>query len=239
MIFTTPAGCGTSSEWEIIALPHPQSQMKKNKPTAVLALVLFAVAGFLVWRQMAGPRVNLKPSAAVGEVLAEECARLLGGNGTLVLIARAPDRNASDANSERIAAFQAAMNLRKSPQLAAVEWLPRPPRGQMDTGGVNEEQLVALVDQHPKATAFLIFAGLPPFSPETMQKFAGRSLKLVVVCGYSANLKRLLESKTVALAVVPRFSDLPAGTPAAKTSKDWFDQEFEILTPETVGRAPY
>ena len=205
----------------------------------VLAVSLCALAGFLVWRQMTGSRVNFKPSAAVGEILAEECARLAGENGELVLIARAPDGNESDSNSERIASFQTAMKHRKAPQRVAVEWLPRPPRGQMDMGGVNEEQLAALVDQHPKASVFLILVGLPEFKAETLQKFAGRGLKLVTVCGYSANLKRLLESKAVALAVVPRFSEVPAATPAAKTAKDWFDREFEILTPETVGRAPY
>lgn len=213
--------------------------MQTNKFKVALTLALVVLAAFLVWRQNARPQINLKPSAAVGEVIADEAARLLEGNGQVILIARAPDPKDPDANSERIASFQAAMKLRKSPQLAAVEWLPRPPRGAMDLGGVDEEQLVAFADKHPGANAFVIFAGLPPLAPRVVEKFAGRSLKLMAVCGYGATLKQLLQARVVSLAVVPRFADLPPGTPEPKTAQDWFQREFELLTPETIGAAPY
>lgn len=213
--------------------------MQTNKFKLALALALVALAGFFVWRQTARPRINLQPSAAVGEVIAEESARLLGGNGQIVLIARAPDPKEPDANSERIASFQAAMKLRKSPELVAAEWLAQPPPGEMDLGGVTEEQLIEFADKHPSANAFVIFAGLPPMSPRGIEKFAGRSLKLMAVCGYNSNLKRLLQTRTVALAVVPRFDDLPPGTAPPKTARDWFQREFELLTPDTIERAPY
>nr|MBP9901801.1 hypothetical protein [Verrucomicrobiota bacterium] len=119
------------------------------------------------------------------------------------------------------------------------EWLPRPPRGTMDLGDVAEEVLVAFADKHPKANAFVIFAGMPPLSARGIEKFTGRSLKLMAVCGYNANLKRLLQARAVSLAVVPRFADLPPGTPAPRTATDWFQREFELLTPETLDRAPY
>jgi hypothetical protein len=212
--------------------------MQPNQSKVALTLALVALAGFLVWRQTARPRVNLKPSAAVGEVFADEATRLLGGAGQIVLLARAPDPHDPDANSERISSFQTAMKLRKSPRLVAVEWLARPPRGEMDLGGVSEEQLVAFADKHPAANAFVIFAGLPPLSPQSIEKFARRSLKLMAVCGYGANLKRLLQARVVSVAVVPRFDDLPPGTPAPKTAWDWFQREFELLTPETMARAP-
>ena len=214
--------------------------MQTNKFKVGLVLALVGLAGFMVWRQTSNSRINFKPSAAVGEVLAEEAGRLLGGAGQIVIIARAPDASGPDANSERVTAFQAAIiKSRKSPQLAAVEWLPRPPRGQMDLGGVTEEQLLGLADKHPAATAFVIFAGLPPLSAPGIEKLTGRSLKLMVVCGYGPTLKRLLQVQVVSVAVVPRFDDLPPGTPAPKTARNWFDREFVLLTPETLTRAPY
>ena len=109
----------------------------------------------------------------------------------------------------------------------------------MDLGGVAEEQLVVFADKHPGANGFVIFAGMPPLSPQGVAKFSGRSLKLMAVCGYGITLKQLLQSRVVSLAVVPRFDDLPPGTPAPKTARDWFQREFELLTPETLGRAPY
>jgi hypothetical protein len=109
----------------------------------------------------------------------------------------------------------------------------------MDLGGVAEDQLVAFADKHPGANAFVIFAGMPPLSARGIEKFAGRSLKLMAVCGYGSTLKQLLQARVVSLAVVPRFADLPPGTPEPKTAQDWFQREFELLTPETVGAAPY
>jgi hypothetical protein len=35
------------------------------------------------------------------------------------------------------------------------------------------------------------------------------------------------------------MEELPAGTPAPKTTREWFAREFEIVTPETLGRMPY
>lgn len=209
-----------------------------------LALAAAALAGFLVWRKAARPQLNSKPSAAVGEVLADEITRLLSDGGKVVLIAQARDKNAPEADGERVASFQAALSRRKSPQLTAVEWLPRPPRSQramlgMTGQSLTEPQLIALVDQHPEANAFVIFGGVPWLSPAGIQKITGRSLKLVVVSGYSPTLRQLLQARVVALAVVPRFADLPPETPSPKTAADWFQREYESLTPETLGRAPY
>lgn len=210
----------------------------------VLALVGAVSAGFILWQRSAHPQFDSQPSAAVGEVLADEITRLLGEVGQVVLIARDQDKNAPGAGSERVAAFRAALSRRKSPQLAAVvEWLPRPPRSEMAMLGMTgqsltEPQLLALVERHPEARAFVILGGAPLHSPAGTQKIRNHSLKFVVVSGYSQTLRQLLQARVVALAVVPRFADLPPGTPAPQTAKDWFAREFEILTPETVGLAP-
>jgi len=72
-----------------------------------------------------------------------------------------------------------------------------------------------------------------------VDRLRARSLQLVAVCGYGPTLRRWLESKALAIAVVPRIGELPAGTPAPKTTREWFQREFEIITPESVGRMPY
>ena len=82
----------------------------------------------------------------------------------------------------------------------------------------------------------VVFAGLPPCSQLLVDKLAGGSLKLVAVCGNSPMVKEWLEAKALALAIVPRMEDLPPGTAAPKTARDWFQREFEIITPETAGR---
>jgi hypothetical protein len=213
--------------------------MKPRKFLASLAVVAILAAGFVLWLQLSGPRVNLRPSSAAGEVLAEEMNRLLGGAGQVVILSRQNSREGPDANRERVASLTAALQRHAALKLAATEWVPRPPGAMMDLGAVTQEQFLAATEKHPGAKAVVVFAGLPPWSQALKDKLSARSQRLVAVCGYGPNVHRWLESKALAIAVVPRLSELPAGTPEPKTTREWFQREFELITPETVGRLPY
>jgi len=172
-------------------------------------------------------------------VLAEEVGRLLGGPGKVLIISRQIRHEGPDARREQVASLTAALHHHATLKLVGTEWVPRPPVGVMDLGEVSEQQLLAAVEKNPVANAVVVFAGLPPCSQPLVDKLAARSLKLVAVTGYGPTLRRWLDSKVLALAVAPRMEDLPAGTPAPKTAQEWFQREFEIITPETVGRLPY
>ena len=213
--------------------------MKPKAVLATLALLACCTAAFVLWRQFSGPAVNLQPSAAVGEVLAEEVSRLTGSTGIAVLISRELPKDGPSANRERIESLEAAIKRRAQLKLAPVEWLPRPPVGTMDLGVVTPEQFSSALGRNPDAKVFVVFAGLPPYSPALAEKVTRRSAKLVAVCGYSANMRRWLESKALSVAVVPRFDDPPAGTPDPKSPKEWFDREFLLVTPDNVGQLSY
>ena len=184
------------------------------------------------------PGVQLVP-AAVGEVLAGEVGRLLGGRGTVVLLSRQPPQDGPNANRERIEGFSSAMKRRPTMTLAPTEWLPRAPLGTMDLGVVSPEQILAALEKNPRANAVVIFSGLPPYSPLLAEKVAARSLILMAVCGYTVEVRRWIESKALAVAVVPRFDDPPTGNRAPKSAQEWFEREFQLVTIETIGRLPY
>ena len=212
--------------------------MKSRK--VLISLVVVAVLGsaVILWRHFSGPQLNLKPSAAAGEVLAEEIGRLQGGPGKVVIIGREVSKDGTDAAGQRVVSLTQALQAHKALKLAATEWIPRP-AGMMDLGGVSLDQLLGVIDRNADATVFVIFAGLPPYSQPLLDKLAARSLKMVAVCGYGPEVRRWLDAKALAMAIVPRFEDVPANTPPPKTTREWFQREFEIVTPETVGRLPY
>ncbi len=180
--------------------------------------------------------MNLRPSNAVGEVLAAEVVRMVGDTGKVVLIGRSASRDGSDATGGQIASLQASLKTHASASIAATEWLPRAPVGTMDLGGITPGQFLELIDKNKDASAFVVFAGLPPLSQELAVKLAARSLKLLAVCGYNANVRRWLEARALSVAVVPRSDDLPAGAAPPKTAADWFEREFQIVTPENLRR---
>src|SRR5437899_198375 len=125
--------------------------MKPTKLNLSLLFLLAAVAIFLLWRQFSKPVVNFHPSAAVGEVLADEVSRLLGGTGNVVIISRAPAKEGVDSKGEQRVSFEAALKRRGSPKLAGTEWLPRPQRGTMDLGEVSADQFLQFMDKHQDA----------------------------------------------------------------------------------------
>jgi hypothetical protein len=110
----------------------------------------------------------------------------------------------------------------------------------MDLGVVSPEQILAALEKNPSANAFVIFSGLPPYSHLLAEKVAARSLILMAVCGYNAEVRRWIESKALAVAVVPRFDDPAAtGKRTPKSAQEWFECEFQLVTIETLGSLPY
>lgn len=213
--------------------------MKKSTLLTALALGLLVLAGLILQRHFSGSAMNLRPSGAVGEVLAAQANRLLAGNGGLVIIGRSSVKERRNSTGEQMAAFTAAMKRLKTPGIAATEWLPSPPPRAMDTGKITDEQLLQVLAKYPQAKVLVLFAGLPPLSPAVAEALSARSVKLLAVCGYGMHVRRWLETQTLSAAIIPRFGELPPGTPAPKTPMDWFQQEFEMVTPESVERLPY
>ncbi|MCO5051071.1 MAG: hypothetical protein M9920_02055 [Verrucomicrobiae bacterium] len=211
--------------------------MKSQKLLGLVSVLLLGAAGIFLWRYFSPPKINLKPSAAVGEVLAREAVQLADNAGPVVLLSRPVDKNEVDANGERINALMATLR-RQSGVTLVTEWAPRPP-GVMDVGAVSAEQFLAAIEKNPDAKVLLVFAGLPAWSPELAAKITARSLKVVAVCGYGANVRRWLEAKSLVLAAVPRFDDPPGNATAPQTAQDWFDREFLMVRPDELSRLPF
>ncbi len=213
--------------------------MKKSTLLSGLALGLLVLAVLILQRHFSAPAMNLRPSGAVGEVLAAQANRLLAGDKGLVMIGRSSAKDSHNSTGEQMAAFAEAMKRLKTPGITATEWLPSPPPRAMDRGTITDEQLLQVLAKYPQAKMLVLFAGLPPLSPAVAEAMSARSIKLLAVCGYGMHVRRWLETQTLNAAIIPRFGEVPPATPAAKTPMDWLQQEFELITPEGVGRLPY
>jgi len=201
-------------------------------------LVSLSVA-LVWWRPWSEPHVNLRPSAAVGQVLAGEVERLLGGAGKVLVLGRQIPHPGPDAMRVRVASFTAALQHHATLKLVGTKWAPRAPAGIMDLGAVTADQLLAALEEYPDANAVVVFAGLPAWSQGLVDKLTARSLKLVAVCGYGPTARRWLESRALALAVVPRLDAPPASPRAPRTAREWFEREFQLVTPDMLATLPY
>jgi hypothetical protein len=199
---------------------------------------LFALGA--LWRQFSGPAVSFGPSKAAGEVLAEEVGRLLGGQGAVVVVGEKAPTAQPNAATESMASFAAALRRGGPLKLTAILAIPR---SMLNHGVLTPEQMLEAMDKDPGAHALALFTGLPPYSPELQKKLKARSLTLVAVGSYDPNVRHWLESKTLALALVPRLynpdSHTPSGSGASKTTRESFESEYQIVTPENIDQMPF
>lgn len=209
--------------------------MKKNL-LIVSALVLILL---LIFRHRSGPAMDLHPNSALAEILAGEAGSVMGGEGKVVVIGRADDKGSETAGGHQILSFEAALNKSSSLKLVATEWLPPETSHMMRSGAITGDQLLGLIEQYPETQELVVFAGLPPLSPAITEKLKVHPVKLLAVCGYSLNTKAWLQAGYLAAAVVPRFTEIPPGSPDPKTTQEWFAREFVMLTPDAASEWPY
>lgn len=209
-----------------------------RKPNLAFLLVVLIVAGLsaLIYRtQFAGRSAETTTlPEGLGVAVAEETAKLLGGQGKVVLIL--PRRgNYKDPTVElQQSAFVKTLAKTKGLSLAATESLETERPGTMGGGGLDPEQFRQLIQRHTGAEGFVSLAGLPEFPKDAPLALPGK--KLLVVGSPSPQLKALLVGGVVQVAIIPRTNP-PTGT-KPRTAREWFNSAYEVVTPASAGAMP-
>ncbi len=209
------------------------SSQLRNTLIAGLAVGAAAVSLYFA---LAGrsPKVDLSPYAALGAVTAEETAKLLGGQGRILVIARDTGAESNPSVDAELKAF--GQTLKQHAGLSRVtEKIRGTPMLMMATGGgVPAEQLFSALETHGNVGALVLFCSLPSLADPELDALKRRGLKTVVVSSYHPDYGRLLEQQVIHLAIVPRSGE---GSPSAqrpRTVRERFDQDYTIVTPADV-----
>lgn len=202
----------------------------------VIALAL----GSLFLRESDRPKLNLSPFAALGAVAGEETSKLLHHTGTVVVVTEDPGREGDPVVESQLGEFKAALRRNGGVRIKAVERMRTDPMTRFSTGGTMPlDQFTAVRAKHPDAAALVLFVPFPvlPVAEQTAIK-NGQQLMVVasaVVPGY----RTLVVSGVIRLALVPK----PAGTPAPpgtpRTTREWFDRDYMLVTPGSAELLPY
>jgi hypothetical protein len=78
--------------------------------------------------------------------------------------------------------------------------------------------------------------GLPQLTDSELPALKKFGVRLVVVSSFRPGYQRLMEEQVLHLAIMPRPEPPPADTPAARTVRERFDQEFIILSSAETAR---
>ncbi len=213
------------------------NQRTKQITVAIVAVSAAAIALYLALANREEP-INLGTYEVLGAVAAEEAARLVGGQGRMVVVVRdtGPDKNPSV--EAELKAFE--QTLRKSSGLSAiVERVTVNPMMMMATGGgLPAEELFRLIEKNAKVDAVVLFFGFPPLTDGELAKLMETGVKVIVVSSLRPGYQRLLERQAIHLAIVPRPDPPPADARPAQTVRERFDQEYLILKAEDGSASP-
>jgi hypothetical protein len=181
--------------------------------------------------------VNLDTYQVLGTVTAEETARLVGGKGRILVMARDTGAAKNPSVEAELAAFQ--QTLRKRAGLSVVtERVRVAPMMMMATGGgLPPDQFLKALETHPDIGAVVLFFGFPQLTEPELDTLKKTGVKTVVVSSLRPGYKRLLEQQAIQVAIVRQANAASPATPA-RTVRERFDQEYTLLTPADAARLP-
>jgi hypothetical protein len=202
----------------------------------VTCLLAIASSGFWIFRdQRKGPEESTALHRRVGEVLAEQTARLVGQKGKVVIIAM--DTSGEPELKTQLEAFRAKLKV-----LGAYEFKDQ----ELDTkdqpkygvgNGLSARRFVRIVKKNAEADAIVSFVGAPKFSEEDFIDLKKRP-KFVAESRGSDHLPPLFDNKLIEVAVVSRFVFPAPGPIDPTTPQEWFDKRYQILTAESAASIP-
>ena len=173
--------------------------MQKKSLVAALAVLLLAMAAWLLIRQLRSPSAESPVHNAVGVALANHVSALLGGAGQIVLLT--PNGRAEDT-PESSAFAEAVGKNGRGLQLAGCEpWTTQ--WSALEGGGfLSAGTLQAVAAKYPQAGVIVSVEGVP--DPREIGRWPTLSAKLVVISVRQPRDVVLAAKPVTALALVAR-----------------------------------
>lgn len=203
----------------------------------MLVLLAGAFAYFSVFGKKSKP--DLKTFGSVGDLAAEEIAKLLGKSGRLVLVYDVydPKSGGSQAGKPFEAHWAQAEALRRriaklGTYTFASDWkLPRPNLSFYSVWPAGNFQ--QLLGANPPETTIVMFANPPAFTAEEKHALKSRPGKLVLVGGVLPEVRGLLKERVASLVVASRYP-VPPAVKTPESERELMLRVYAALTPDSA-----
>ena len=212
--------------------------MTKAKEILLLSGSLAAIIGSCLWiyfTQFAQPAFNVPLHQRVGEVLAQETARLIHTQGQVVVVtmdaSKEPELKAQMQIFEKTLKKLGPISIKELP----VETDDKP---HYRTGaGLSSRRFLRILKKSATADAIVSFIGAPRMTEEELAQ-VDRAPKFVAECRSPDRIKRLFDKKLLQVAVVNRFEYPAPVKHNPKTPKQWFEKYYQVVTAENASILP-
>src|SRR5437867_10365519 len=212
--------------------------MTKAKEILLLSGSLAAIIGSSLWiyfTQFAQPAFNVPLHQRVGEVLAQETARLIHTQGQVVIVtmdtAKEPELKAQMVIFEKTLKKLGPMSVKELP----VDTDDKP---HYRTGaGLSSRRFLRIVKKSASADAIVSFIGAPRMSEEELAQ-VDKAPKFIAECRSPDRIKKLFDKNVLQVAVVNRFEYPAPVKHNPKTPKQWFEKYYQVVTAENASILP-
>jgi hypothetical protein len=186
-------------------------------------------------------------------VAAQETAKLVGGQGEILLILPDFGGVANPAFDAQMTAFRNELKKNPGISIAATDTIKLGlPEGTKSKSlrfieptartrapvGPQPGQLGDMLGSYPQAKAILYFVDLPEFNSADVDALRKQGTKLVAISDWHSNYKSLLEAHLLQLSVVPRWQPYTETGKKPRTSMDWFERSYALVTVDNAGSLP-
>src|SRR6266446_6933457 len=154
--------------------------MQTDQPKTIAAIVMIAVAVAILYFSLREPRPNVepRPEQALGQVLAEEAAKLLSGGGRLTVITRDPSAFQNPASALQLEGFYAELKKSKL-TVAATNIVQQDP---LRLVRVPPAAFVDVMRKLGENDVIVSFLGPPVLNDEQKARLGEKRPHVVAVC---------------------------------------------------------
>lgn len=202
---------------------------KKTLIIAVIAVVAIVGATLrLVNSNSEGTsRGNPKPFELLGASAAEEAAKLLNGNGKVVVVMETLEGTKNPNNESQVKGFKTGLVKNKGVTLKEVKELKRDMSG--DPRLWPDGQADQIANLGDGAGALVLFFNLPQtLPPKDIATLKGSKAKILMVGTQSPLVDSLVASGVIQVAIVGRTPPKPAPS-GTETPAQWFARVYTVL----------
>ena len=213
--------------------------MPPNHKNTLLALgsvlAIAASATWIYYREFKAPKHNVRLHQRIGEVMAEQTARVLGPKGKVLLLI-IPTGSAPELETQ-LQAFHRTLAKLGNYDLKEHEFDTRDQAKYGVGSGLSGRRFLRAIKNNSTADALVSFVGAPQLSDEELAQLT-RKPKFIAETRSVENLPKLFEKQIIQVAVVSRFVFPAPGPQKPRTTQELFDKRYQVIAADSVATIP-
>ena len=217
----------------------------KKTLAVVVSLIVIVVGAAYIFRTtnkppapVTGPGPGMSYYRSVAYGTAEETVQLIGKQGRIVVAGLGPNEADQELAKSILKAFQDTLQPLGTITIVAVE--PVSYEGLHGSRpGFPADEYLDILAKYPDVDAIVSFDSFPDLTPAQINQLPDKRPKLIAVVPQRCpEMKLLLERQVIQKAIVGRFTAPPMPVEQVKTPHEWFDLQWQVITPAEAASLP-